>query len=168
MLSSVLNSPRAIQVNLEIIRIFTQLRRIVGSAQPDLTPQLEAMESRLQQKLDRIEARFETPAPTTFSPPQQDRVSIVLKNVARHFGLTSADLKSESRAQPLALARHIAIFFMKKHLGMGLSEIGRHLGGRDHSTILHAYRKIHVDSEDNDAVRNAIVTLRNEMQPLMA
>jgi hypothetical protein len=165
-LASVLHSPQAIQISIGIVRLFIELRSEQRS-HPDVISRLESMETVLKQRLDQIEARFQLPAPAIPAPAKNDSVLAIQGAVARHFGLTGADLKSASRMHPISLARQIAIFFMKKHLGMGYSEIGRHLGGRDHSTILHAYRKIHVDSEDNDTVRKSVMTLLNEIQPML-
>jgi hypothetical protein len=166
MLSSVLHSESAILVNILIIRAFTELRRD-AQAKLDLVPKLESLESLLERRFDRLEARLEKRAPSAHTPAKECAVTLIQECVARHFGLAAIDLKSASRTQTISLARQIAIFFMKKHLGMGFSEIGRNMGGRDHSTILHAYRKIHVDSEDNDFVRQSVLTLQGELQHLL-
>jgi len=164
MLSSILHSPKAIQINIEIIRVFTELRKAQG-ARLAVMPQIESLETMIKQRFDQLEARLQNQA--LAAPPRlahHDSVIAIQDTVARHFGVNAADFKSASRIQPVSLARQIAIFFMRKYLGMGFSEIGRHLGGRDHSTILHAYRKIHVDSEDNEMVRKTVMTLSNLLQ----
>lgn len=157
LLSSVLNSPKAIQIHIAIIRLFVYLRR----------QQLSSLENMLSHRFDRLEARLQNSPQVNASPAKQESVRIIQNTVANYFGVTISDLKSASRMQPVALARHIAIFFMKKHLGMGFSEIGRHLGDRDHSTILHSYRKTHVDSEDNEAVRKSVLYLQSEFQAIL-
>jgi len=166
LLSSVLNSPRAIQVHISIIRLFVQLRRQQRS-DTHIVPKLLSMQNMLSQRFDQLEARFQKTAPAIVPPAKHESVSIIQNTVARHFGVTASDLKSAARMQPISLARHIAIFLVKKHLGMGFSEIGRCFGGRDHSTVLHSYRKTHVDSEDNEVVRKAVLSLQNELQSIL-
>jgi chromosomal replication initiator protein len=62
--------------------------------------------------------------------------------VADHYNLRVPDLKGKSRTQPLVTARQLSMFLIKKHLDKSLVEIGRSFGGRDHTTVLNAMRKI--------------------------
>jgi len=67
----------------------------------------------------------------------------ILKHVARNFDYTVQELKSPKRSKDLALARHISIYLMKKLTDRSLREIASCLDRKDHSTVLHAYTKIH-------------------------
>ena len=60
--------------------------------------------------------------------------------VANHYKLSLKDVKSESRKRDLATARQCACFVLCKLCGMSLNTIGKALGGRDHSTILHSHK----------------------------
>jgi len=62
--------------------------------------------------------------------------------VAEHYNLRVPDLKGKSRTEPLVTARQLSMFLIKKHLDKSLVEIGRSFGGRDHTTVLNAMRKI--------------------------
>ena len=62
--------------------------------------------------------------------------------VAAKYDLKSADLLSSSRAANIAKARHVAMFLSKKLTTKSLPEIGKLFGGKDHTTVLHACRKI--------------------------
>ena len=62
--------------------------------------------------------------------------------VCEYYKIKLNDLKSAKRVRSLSLPRQIAIYFVKKFTTMSLPEIGRNFGGRDHTTILHAIRKI--------------------------
>ena len=57
------------------------------------------------------------------------------------FQVTVADLKGKSRRKTLVRARCIAAFVARNELHMSYYEIGKWLGNRDHSTIIHAHRK---------------------------
>jgi len=62
--------------------------------------------------------------------------------VARHFDLSVTDLKSPSRRQAIVEARSLAMYIARRLTGASYAEIGRHFGDRDHTTVLHACRKL--------------------------
>jgi hypothetical protein len=67
------------------------------------------------------------------------RIQII---VAAHFGMRASDIISERRTQDVVHPRHVAMFLAKVLTQKSLPEIGRRFGGRDHTTALHAVRKI--------------------------
>ncbi len=69
-------------------------------------------------------------------------VRLIQKRVARKYELNVSDLKSNSRKQTVVLARGVAIYLTRVLLGSSFLKIGSAFGKRDHSTILHSYRKI--------------------------
>jgi chromosomal replication initiator protein len=66
----------------------------------------------------------------------------ILEIVANHYNLTIEELRSKERTQRLALARQVAMYFLRSVGGLSLKEIGSYLGGKDHSTVIHAIEKI--------------------------
>ncbi len=79
----------------------------------------------------------------------------IIKKVARYFGLTVAELTGPSRRQTTVLARDTAIFLTRDLRKDSFEQIGSYFGGRDHSTIMHAYKKINkkrCDSQVNTAI----------------
>jgi chromosomal replication initiator protein len=74
----------------------------------------------------------------------QGRIKIddILKVVGRHFNVGKAELLSPRRARTVVVPRQIGMYLAKKLTARSLPEIGRRFGGRDHSTVLHAVRKI--------------------------
>ena len=66
----------------------------------------------------------------------------ILKVVAAHYGIKVTDLKSKSNARPIAYPRQVAMYLMRRKTEASLVDIGRELGGRDHSTVLHAVRVV--------------------------
>ncbi|MBQ7634700.1 MAG: chromosomal replication initiator protein DnaA [Bacteroidaceae bacterium] len=77
----------------------------------------------------------------TVNAPSQIEIADVIAVVARHQGVSRRDMTSKSRKQPVVAARHMAMYLLKKHLGLRYQEIGEVFGGRDHSTVLHALRQ---------------------------
>jgi chromosomal replication initiator protein len=72
------------------------------------------------------------------------RVTIdeIQRKVAEHFNMRVADMHSERRARAVARPRQVAMFLAKQLTQRSLPEIGRKFGGRDHTTVLHAVKKV--------------------------
>ncbi len=66
----------------------------------------------------------------------------IIEAVATNFGYTRDEVLSEKRQQNLVMARQIAMYICRKTLGLSYPIIGRIFGGRDHTTVLHAMKKI--------------------------
>jgi chromosomal replication initiator protein len=66
----------------------------------------------------------------------------VERAVCRLFAIDAEALKSGSRARALAYPRMLAMYLARKHAGASYSEIGRHFGGRNHSTVISAEKKV--------------------------
>ena len=85
----------------------------------------------------------ETPPPVRRAEPRRgDPVAAVQEAVCAHFGIALRDLVGPSRRADLAHARHIAMWLARETTTASLPEIGRAFGGRDHTTVLYAVRKI--------------------------
>ncbi len=72
------------------------------------------------------------------------RVTIeeIQKKVAEHFNIRVADMHSARRARAVARPRQVAMYLSKQLTARSLPEIGRRFGGRDHTTVMHAVRKV--------------------------
>src|SRR6185436_4392802 len=72
------------------------------------------------------------------------RVSIedIQKHVAAHFNIKLAEMHSARRSRSIARPRQVAMYLSKKLTSKSLPEIGRKFGGKDHTTVIHAVRKI--------------------------
>ncbi|MSQ11201.1 MAG: chromosomal replication initiator protein DnaA [Dehalococcoidia bacterium] len=84
--------------------------------------------------------------------------------VARHYGLSPDALRGPVREKKVALARHVAMFLLQQELNVTLSQIGRVLGGRDHSTVDHACKRVEVMSNVDAGLRTDLVTLREALE----
>ena len=80
------------------------------------------------------------------------RISIddIQKQVAAHFNIRLADMHSARRARSIARPRQVAMYLAKQLTSRSLPEIGRKFGGRDHTTVMHAVRKVE-ELRDTDA-----------------
>jgi chromosomal replication initiator protein len=88
-------------------------------------------------------------------------VDQIQKTVAEHYNLKQADLISERRARAVARPRQVAMWLAKQVTVRSLPDIGRRFGGRDHTTVLHAVRRIdQLKNEDPTIARDVDVLLR--------
>lgn len=88
-------------------------------------------------------------------------VDMIQKTVAEHYALKQADLISERRARAVARPRQVAMWLAKQITTRSLPDIGRRFGGRDHTTVLHAVRRIEaLKAEDPAMARDVDVLLR--------
>ena len=74
--------------------------------------------------------------------PRPVRIEDIQRVVARHYNVSKADLLSSRRTRTIVRPRQIAMYLAKMLTPRSLPEIGRRFGGRDHTTVLHAVRKI--------------------------
>jgi len=96
----------------------------------------------------------------------QRRVTIdeIQKLVSQHFELKPLDLVSARRSRAVARPRQIAMYLAKRLTTRSLPEIGRKFGGRDHSTVIHAVRKIEELRDQDRDIDTAVRTLMRELE----
>jgi chromosomal replication initiator protein len=74
--------------------------------------------------------------------PQKPRLDDISRAVARQFGLTVGQLRSRKQARQFVLPRQCAMFLSRRLTAASLEQIGRYFGKRDHSTVIHACRRL--------------------------
>jgi chromosomal replication initiator protein len=75
----------------------------------------------------------------------------ILHLVSKHYRIPVEDIKGTSRKAPVALARHLAVYLTREVNGDSYHFISEQFGGRDHTSMMHAHKKItHLASEDRD------------------
>ena len=97
-------------------------------------------------------ARFLDDSAHRQSPGLRD----ILAAAARYYGVTQKMLTSASRRQTVVLARAVAIFLARRMTPLTYQEIGQALGGRDHTTVLHNFRRIENALPKDRALRSAL------------
>jgi chromosomal replication initiator protein len=93
--------------------------------------------------------------------PDGSRIKIedILKIVGRHYNVARTDLLSPRRSRTVVVPRQIGMYLAKKMTARSLPEIGRRFGGRDHSTVLHAVRKIEEQIKTDDKLAREVALL---------
>ena len=92
--------------------------------------------------------------------PRRVRIEDIQRVVARHYNVSKADLLSARRTRTIVRPRQIAMYLAKMLTPRSLPEIGRRFGGRDHTTVLHAVRKIEGMIEVDKALGDEIELLK--------
>ncbi|MEA5455552.1 chromosomal replication initiator protein DnaA [Sinomonas sp. JGH33] len=88
----------------------------------------------------------------------------ILQETAAYFKLTVEELNSKSRTRTLVTARQIAMYLCRELTDMSLPKIGQVLGGRDHTTVIHADRKIRELMAERRAIFNQVTELTNKIK----
>lgn len=96
--------------------------------------------------------------------PRKVKIDDIQKVVARFYKVSRSDLLSSRRAQTVVRPRQVAMYLSKALTPRSLPEIGRRFGGRDHTTVLHAVRKIEGLMSKDNALVNDIDCLRRELE----
>ena len=85
----------------------------------------------------------------------------VISTCAKYFNIKTSDLCGKSRQKDLVSARHITAYLLLTEIKLPLEEVGRLLGGRDHTSIMHARDKIHTDFSTNPQMRTLINQIKS-------
>ena len=97
------------------------------------------------------------------APPSPEAI---MAEVANYFGLTVDDLCAGSRTHVLVTARQIAMYLCRELTDLSLPKIGALFGGRDHTTVMHADRKIRQLMRERRSVYNQVTELTNRIKNL--
>jgi chromosomal replication initiator protein len=88
----------------------------------------------------------------------------IMAATAEYFGLTMEDLCGSSRSRVLVTARQIAMYLCRELTDLSLPKIGQMFGGRDHTTVIHADRKIRGQMAERRATYNQVAELTNRIK----
>jgi chromosomal replication initiator protein len=97
---------------------------------------------------------------STRPPPEP---SAVVEAVARYFRLDPAALRGPRRHKDLVLARHIAMYLLRVDCECSFPEIGKELGGRDHTTVIYGVDRINRERERDLAIDRTLNEVRNSL-----
>ncbi|MGO4340475.1 chromosomal replication initiator protein DnaA [Pedococcus sp. 2YAF34] len=88
----------------------------------------------------------------------------IMAQTAAYFGLTIEDLCGTSRSRVLVTARQIAMYLCRELTDLSLPKIGQQFGGRDHTTVMHADKKIRQLMAERRAIYNQVTELTNRIK----
>ena len=90
-------------------------------------------------------------------------IDLIQDVVSTYFNLRVDDLKSQRRTRNVAHPRQIAMYLSRKLTDMSLPKIGEEFGGRDHTTVIHAYEKISESLNNDESLENTINAITKKL-----
>jgi chromosomal replication initiator protein len=96
--------------------------------------------------------------------PKRVKIEDIQRIVARHYNVSRSDLLSSRRTANVVRPRQVAMYLAKTLTLRSLPEIGRRFGGRDHTTVLHAVRKIENLVGNDSTLAEEIDVLKRQLQ----
>jgi chromosomal replication initiator protein len=94
----------------------------------------------------------------------QITIAIIMGQTASYFGLSIDDLCGPSRSRVLVTARHIAMYLCRELTDLSLPKIGQQFGGRDHTTVINADRKIRILMAERRSIYTQVTELTNRIK----
>ena len=92
--------------------------------------------------------------------PRRVRIDDIMRTVSKHYGVNRGDLLSGRRNRSIVRPRQVGMYLAKLLTSRSLPEIGRRFGNRDHTTVLHAIRKIEQLMSDDNQLREEVELLK--------
>ena len=89
----------------------------------------------------------------------------ILDVVADHYGLSIDDLRGPKKSKNIAYPRQITMYLIRQYTNASYADIGKLLGGRDHSTVSHGYDKIESDLRTDEELKAAVSLLKKKINP---
>jgi chromosomal replication initiator protein len=87
----------------------------------------------------------------------------VLSAVARYFSIDKTTLKGKKRDKSTALARHVSMYLLREEVQLPLATIGKVMGGRDHTTVMHACQRIATQLKADTRLRRDLLNIRESL-----
>ncbi|OGN06441.1 MAG: hypothetical protein A2669_01600 [Candidatus Yanofskybacteria bacterium RIFCSPHIGHO2_01_FULL_48_25b] len=97
------------------------------------------------------------------TPYRKTSSQAILKAVADFYNISSADLVKRSRKKEVVRPRQVAMFLLRDETKLSFPEIGQKLGGRDHSTVIHACEKIRSESSIDEPLKQELILIKERV-----
>ena len=100
--------------------------------------------------------------------PNEKRVvtpELIINVVAEHFDLSPSDIVGNKRNSKVVFPRQIVMYLCRDMTGITLKNVGKYLGGRDHTTIMNGVEKIEKEIQTSDSTREIIEILKKKLNP---
>jgi chromosomal replication initiator protein len=140
----------ALKVTSNVRELEGALNRIVAHA--DVTKSAISLESTQEVLQDLLRAH-----------DRRITIDEIQRKVAEHYNLRMTDMHSARRARNVARPRQVAMYLAKQLTARSLPEIGRKFGGRDHTTVMHAVRKVEELMDDDAQIAQDVDVIRRAL-----
>lgn len=101
------------------------------------------------------------------SPDNKKQITpeLIIEIIAEHFNITSNDIYSINKSRNIAYPRQVAMYLCRKLTDFSLSDIGKVMGNRDHTTVLHGIDKVEKNIKSEPSMQNTIDVLTKKINP---
>lgn len=99
--------------------------------------------------------------------PREITVELIIQVVGDYYNISAEDMQSKSRRREITQSRQVAMFFSKEMTSLSLKAIGKHFGGRDHSTVIHGIQTVKDLSETDREYREKVNDIRKQLEITM-
>lgn len=97
------------------------------------------------------------------TPYRKTSPQVILKSVADFYSISLADLVKRSRKKEIVKPRQVAMFLLREETKLSFPEIGQKLGGRDHSTVIHACEKIKNEISVDEPLKQELILIKERV-----
>lgn len=91
--------------------------------------------------------------------------NLIIEIVAEHFGVNAEDITSKKRNSEFVLPRQVVMYLLRNMFDISLSNVGKLLGKKDHTTIIHGIKKIEEELPVNEELKNNIDIIKKKISP---
>jgi len=88
---------------------------------------------------------------------------LIIKEVSKYYQIEPSALVGKNRSKETVIPRQVAIYLVREITNMSYPDIGKHFGGRDHTTAMHAHKKMEAEMEKQDSLNKIIKDIRNNI-----
>lgn len=99
--------------------------------------------------------------------PREITIELIQQAVSDYYNIPVEDMQSKSRRREITQARQVAMYFAKEMTSLSLKGIGKHFGGRDHSTVIHGIQTVKDLSETDRDYREKVDEVRKQLEITM-
>ncbi|OGN09765.1 MAG: hypothetical protein A3J46_06655 [Candidatus Yanofskybacteria bacterium RIFCSPHIGHO2_02_FULL_41_11] len=97
------------------------------------------------------------------TPFRKTTVQAIIKCVSDFYGIPLVDITKKGRKKEIVKPRQIAMFLLREEMKLSFPEIGSKVGGRDHSTVIHAYNKIKKEEDQNETTKQELTLIKERL-----
>ena len=98
--------------------------------------------------------------------PREVTPVYIISTVAEHFNISMEEIASQRKTREIVYPRQISMYLCRKMLpDIALKDVGKYLGGRDHTTVMHGVEKISTDLRTNEQLKSTIEMLEKKIRP---
>ncbi|MGI6697822.1 MAG: chromosomal replication initiator protein DnaA [Clostridia bacterium] len=97
------------------------------------------------------------------SKPRMITVDLIKRVISEYYSIKIEDFKSKKRTRAIAFPRQVAMYLTRELTDLSLPKIGEEFGGRDHTTVLHAYDKISTEIKTDETLKLAIDEIQKRL-----